>query len=106
MNAEAIRIESDDRGFELHIDTTEDGTFVFNIHGLAPRLHELVKAEIGPWLAEGEAARREFESGVADDPNEQALLDSIKDPERTLIDRLNETLLEDADTLRDRAREK
>ena len=66
MNAESIRIESDDRGFELHIDTTDDGTIIVNVHGVAEELYDAVKGSIGPWLQEGEAARRSMPARLTD----------------------------------------
>lgn len=64
MNAEGIRIESDERGFELHIDTTDDGTMIFNVHGVAEELYDAVKGAIGPWLAEMESAQAEYRAGI------------------------------------------
>ena len=60
MNADSIRIESEDKGFELHIDTTDDGPFVFNIHGCAEELYDAVKRVIGPWLQERDSVKAEF----------------------------------------------
>jgi len=60
MNAEAIRVESDERGFELHIDTTDDGTVIVNVQGVAEELFDAVKSSIGPWLQERDAAFAEF----------------------------------------------
>lgn len=64
MNAESIKIESDERGFELHILVDEDpvlsdsGWMVLNVHAIADELYDAVRSEIGPWLQEREDARR------------------------------------------------
>ena len=54
--ADDIRLESDESGFELHIDSSE-GTFVFNVHGLAPtelcKMLGSIAHEIDMWWAEG-----------------------------------------------------
>lgn len=57
MNADSIKIESDERGFELHVETDEGDRFAFNIHSCAEALHEQVNLIIGSWLAEGQAAK-------------------------------------------------
>lgn len=62
---DGIRIESDERGFELHLDLDEDvcthssadGTLILNIHGVAEELYDAVKSAIGPWLYERDQAR-------------------------------------------------
>jgi hypothetical protein len=54
-DAHTLKIESDERGWELHIDT-DNGNFVFNIHSLAWDFADEVKVIQG-WRMEGEAAR-------------------------------------------------
>jgi hypothetical protein len=69
MNAESIRVESDEYGFELHIDTTDDGTLIFNVHGCAEELYDTVKRNIGPWLQERDAVKADFDRTTGrDDP--------------------------------------
>jgi len=51
-----------------------DVDFVQDPNRLAPE----VKKEIGPWLYEMQQAKREFDTGRADDPTQQAVLDNIK----------------------------
>ena len=72
-----ITVESDDRGFELHLGTDE-GRFVFNVHSCAVQLYNEVVKEIGPWIGEMLDARREFQTGISDDPDLQPILDRIK----------------------------
>ncbi len=63
-NAHEIKVESDEHGFELHIDSDEGG-YVFNIHGVADDLYKAVTSKIGPWRAEGEAVKAEFDRRMA-----------------------------------------
>ncbi len=79
-DAEEVKIESDERGFELHVYDDEGDWHVFNVHGIAEQLYDAVKGAIGPWLQEMHAAKREYDSGIADDPTQQAVLDRIKNP--------------------------
>jgi hypothetical protein len=55
LTAEEITVTSDERGWELHIDT-DQGALVVNIHGVAWDFAEDVR-QIQRWRAEGEAAR-------------------------------------------------
>ncbi len=77
-NADTITIESDEHGFELHIETDEGDRFVFNVHDVAEDLMTQAITKIAPWVLEGRAAKREYDSGVADDPTQQIVLDRIK----------------------------
>lgn len=66
--ADMVKIESDERGFELHINTDE-GYFSFNVHGVAVELLEEIKRTIEQWYAEGESVRMSvggltYEDGV------------------------------------------
>lgn len=54
--AESVKIDSDEDGFHLIVDTDE-GTFDFRIQALAEALYDTVKHEIGPWLYERDMAR-------------------------------------------------
>lgn len=56
--ADYMKVESDERGFELHIRDDEGKWYVFNVHALAETLHNTVRSTIGPWLAEAAEARR------------------------------------------------
>ncbi len=83
-DVEVVKIESDERGFELHlivgddIEHHDDGLVILNIHGVAVELmHECVR-KIGPWYQEMLAAEREYRTGIADDPILQPVLDRIK----------------------------
>lgn len=57
--ADDVRIESDESGFELHVDTEDGDTFVFNIHHLAWDLAGQAERTICEWRREGEAVRSE-----------------------------------------------
>jgi hypothetical protein len=63
-NAAEMRIESDERGFELHFET-DQGCYVVNVHGCAVDLLQAVNREIEPWWIEGELVLREFQKRVA-----------------------------------------
>ena len=65
-DAEAVRVESDERGFELHIDTVEDGTLIVNIESCYEELYDAAKREIGPWLYERDQARATRPLGLSD----------------------------------------
>jgi len=86
VNADRITIETDDRGFYMVIDLDEDvcthgqknATVIVNIHAIADELYEEVKKEIGPWLYEMQQAKAEYDTGRANDPTQQAVLDRIK----------------------------
>jgi len=58
--ASRFRIETDENGFTLHVDTEEVVTFGFRITD-PEAFYDHVKAAIGPWLYEREQARREFD---------------------------------------------
>lgn len=57
---ETIRVDSDERGWELHIETDE-GDYHFNMHGVAEDLLTQMVAQVGGWLAEGQQAAAEHE---------------------------------------------
>lgn len=57
-NADEIRVECDERGFELHVLDDEGEWHIFNIHGCAEALYDSVRSTIGPWLQEAAEARR------------------------------------------------
>jgi hypothetical protein len=84
-NVERVSIESDEHGFELHLELDEDvcthsmahGTLILNVQSVAEELYDAVKGSIGPWLAERDEALAEYRSGVASDPLLQGKLDEI-----------------------------
>lgn len=76
---EDITIESEDRGFELHLivgdDITHDadGRIVLNIHDVADQLLSEAVTKIGPWMLEGLRVQREMaRTPFADDPEREA----------------------------------
>lgn len=52
MNVEAVLIDADEDGWELHL-LTDNGWEIFNIHGLVDDLEKQVKEKITPYLDEG-----------------------------------------------------
>ena len=65
--ADEIKIESDERGFELHVTTDEGDRYIFNIHSIAEELYDTVKRSIGPWLDEMYAAKATYRPASEDD---------------------------------------
>ena len=71
-NVEQVKIESDERGFELHlivddaIEVDEDGRVMLNIQAVAEELYDAVKSGIGPWLYEMAMAKARYSAGVRD----------------------------------------
>lgn len=69
-SVEKVSIESDERGFELHLLVDEDvrsddqGRLVLNVQAVAEELYDAVKNGIGPWLYEMETARAEYRAGI------------------------------------------
>lgn len=67
---EQVKIESDERGFELHlivdddIQVDDDGRVILNVQAVAEELYDAVKNGIGPWLYEMESARAEYRAGI------------------------------------------
>jgi hypothetical protein len=82
-NAAEMRIESDERGFELHFET-DQGCYIVNVHGCAVDLLEAVKRSIGPWWSEGQTAHG---TGVHVTPED---LDAYEpgDPKRVELQRV------------------
>ena len=62
--ADDIKLDSDENGFELVIESSE-GTFRFNVHGLAATelctILGTIVHELDMWWAEGRAAASEYE---------------------------------------------
>jgi hypothetical protein len=66
-DVEAVSVESDERGFELHLTLYDDAPvteLILNVHGIAEELYDAVKGAIGPWLQEMESARAEYRAGI------------------------------------------
>lgn len=66
-DVEGVTIESDERGFELHLIVGEDievddqGRAILNVQAVAEELlHECVR-KIGPWVLEARQARAEYD---------------------------------------------
>lgn len=57
MNADSIRIESDEDGFHLIVETDEGEVFDFRIHDIEEEIYDAVKDGIGPYLYEKASAR-------------------------------------------------
>ena len=61
-DVENVKLESDERGFELHLVVDEEpkvdeqGRMILNVHSCAEALYEQVNLIIGSWLSEGRAA--------------------------------------------------
>jgi hypothetical protein len=64
LSADRIKVESDERGFELHILDDEGDWHVFNIHGVALEFYDEVRDKIGEWAAAAATARAEVARGV------------------------------------------
>lgn len=73
MNADRITIESDEHGFELHVETDEGDRYVFNIHGIAEEVYDTVKREIGPYLYERDVARASAPARLTDEEREEEI---------------------------------
>ena len=60
MNADSIRIETDEDGFHLIVEPEDETEGVYRFRISDPEaLYDHVKAVIGPWLYERDAAMRE-----------------------------------------------
>lgn len=51
--AEAVTIETDEAGFELHILSDDGDTYVWNVQGVAESLLDQSRELIEPWVSEG-----------------------------------------------------
>lgn len=105
MNAETIKIESDERGFELHIETDEGERFVFNFQGVADAFLTEMKMQVGPWVAEMNAARHEYERVRWCPPSERVVEEGMNAMDWFLMTGDDEPLREMADEQRARAKE-
>lgn len=77
-NVDSVQIESDERGFELHLSTDEFGPIVVNIQSECETLYDQVKARIGPYLQERDEVKRVFECN----PSYEEFMRSEYDHER------------------------
>ncbi len=73
MNADKVTIESDERGFELHILDDDGDWHIFNIHAIAEQVYDEVKREIGPWLYEMDQARISRPATLTDAEREEEI---------------------------------
>jgi hypothetical protein len=108
-DVEAVTVECDDRGFELHlivgddIRHGDDGRIVLNIQAVAEDLWDEMVAKVGPWVLEKAAARRDYERA------RERVEDEGPWPGENPMDYYQRTgdsepLREQADLLRDRAK--
>lgn len=81
--AEAVRIESDERGWEIHL-LTDEGWHVYNIHSEAQHLLEQVKPIAG-WWAEGQDAARTYSRPLTEEDLEGY---APGDPKRVTLQRM------------------
>ncbi len=58
--AHDVSIVGDEDGFELHF-STDEGSYVVNVHSVAADLYWSARKEIGSWLSDGEEARRNYD---------------------------------------------
>lgn len=66
---DGVLIEGDEDGFHLILSGHEE-EYNFRVQGVAVELLRAVQSEIGSWWAEGQAARRQFESARAYEPDD------------------------------------
>jgi hypothetical protein len=108
-DVEAVTVECDDRGFELHlivgddIRHDDDGRIVLNIQAVAEDLWDQMVEKVGPWVLEKAAARRDYER------SRERVEDEGQWPGEDPMDYFKRTgdsgpLMEFADELRDRAK--
>jgi hypothetical protein len=65
LTADAVRVDSDEKGFGLIIDTDEGDKIYVNIHGCALDFYDSVRVEMRGWVAEAESARAAVAAGVS-----------------------------------------
>ena len=63
--ADAVRVEGDERGFGLIIDTDEGDKVYVDIHNVALEFYDSVRVEMRGWVAESEDARAAVAAGVS-----------------------------------------
>lgn len=93
VRVEEIKVESDERGWELHLFVDEDievgalGHVILNVHGVAEQLLSEVVTKIGPWMLEGLRVKREMQRARFDEEDDADLESSIFDMADELRDR-------------------
>jgi hypothetical protein len=65
ITANSIQIDTDEGRYVLHIETEELGTARVDIHDIVLDFYAAVRAEIGPYAAEADSARRAVASGMS-----------------------------------------
>lgn len=106
MDGDVTALEWDEDGLTMTVwlDENPDESGKAHVRLLDPMLlYRLVRREMDEWVAEHDAALREYRSGVADDPAQQEVLDRIKGVPR--FDDDAEGAREHADMLYKRMRE-
>jgi hypothetical protein len=63
--ADAVRVDSDEQGFGLVIDTDEGDKLYINIHRCALDFYDSVRVEMRGWVAEADMARAAVNAGVS-----------------------------------------
>jgi hypothetical protein len=64
LTADAVRVDSDEKGFALIIDTDEGDKLYVNIHACALDFYDSVRVEMRGWVAEADMARAAVAAGV------------------------------------------
>ncbi len=71
---DTIKVDSDERGFELHITTDEGDEFHFNMHAVAEDHWDDMVKTVGAWILERDRAASEYERqrvpSADDDPDD------------------------------------
>lgn len=87
--ADDIRVDSDERGFSLVIDTDEGDKLFVDIQAVVLEFYDRVRSDIGPYAAEAENARSAVSRGVTLDeyvgrttPDDGPDLDLVRDLRR------------------------
>jgi hypothetical protein len=66
--ADAARVDSDEQGFGLVIDTDEGDKLYINIHSVALDFYDSVRVEMRGWVAEADMARATMPQPVTNRP--------------------------------------
>ena len=64
LTADAVRVDSDERGFDLIIDTEDGDKICVNIQRCALDFYDSVRNQMRQWVAEAENARAAVNAGV------------------------------------------